>query len=250
MYFRRQKMKVKAKDLAGQRFGRLLVNGRGGSTRRIYWICNCDCGKILSVRQDHLLSGATKSCGCLGRENSIKAHLGKSFNTTHGLSNKRLYKIWYGMLERCYKLKHQAFDDYGGRGITVCSDWRNDVTAFYQWAIKNGYSDNLTLDRIDVNGNYDPSNCQWATWKQQNSNKRNNHLIEYQGIKMTLSEWANSIGIDKRLLDRRLSSGWNLDKALLGKRYDSHGVLLERALLLSDHSGIDEDTIQGFEVEE
>jgi hypothetical protein len=241
---------TKSYKLTGQRFGRLLVKERIKQNGKTYWNCACDCGAVLSVRQDHLLNGATKSCGCLGRENSIKARLGKSFNVKHGLSNTRLYKIWYGMLERCYKPTHVAFGSYGGRGIVVCGAWKNDVTVFYRWAVNNGYSDGLTMDRIDVNGNYCPENCRWATWEQQNNNKRDNRVIEYHGLKKTLSEWAKLAGIDKRILHRRLAVGWNLEKALYGRRYNSHGILLERARLLPDLSGVDESTIQNFETEE
>jgi hypothetical protein len=235
----------------GDRFGRLtVISGEVRNGKKLFYKCQCDCGNTVFTRRDHLLSGASRSCKCLSRETVSKTKSGNKYGLKHGLSNTRICKIWYGMLDRCQNEKHKFYFRYGGRGIKVCDEWRLDVATFYNWAIQNGYSDSLTLDRIDVNGNYEPSNCRWATWEQQNNNKSDNNLIEYHGLKRTLSEWAKYVGIDTRVLDRRLAVGWTLDKALLGKRYNSHGVLLERTRLLPDGSGIDESSIQGFEVEE
>ena len=145
----------KLNDLTGQRFGRLTVLER----TELKWLCKCDCGNKKIVAGGHLVSGDTKSCGCL----RIK----------HGMRNTRLYSIWHGMKERCYNTKHKFYKHYGGRGIKVCEEWKNDFQTFADWALSHGYADNLTIDRIDVNGNYEPSNCQWATNAEQQRNKRN-----------------------------------------------------------------------------
>ena len=156
------------KNLTGQRFGRLLVLERAGSTEqgRACWICKCDCGEI-TVKQGKLLrNGHCKSCGCGEYENQCFSRM------SHGLSFTRLYNIWSAMKQRCYYSKHKDFYNYGGRGITVCSEWKNDFQAFYDWAITHGYADDLSIDRIDVNGDYTPDNCRWATALEQRLNQR------------------------------------------------------------------------------
>lgn len=158
----------KVKDLSGQRFGRLTVIKRAGSNNdgRARWLCVCDCGNIDIKLGKLLLNGHCRSCGCGEYENRV------SNCTSHRLSNTRLYVIWRGMKQRCYYLKHKDYHNYGGRGVTVCDEWKNDFKTFYEWAISQGYNDDLTLDRIDVNGNYEPTNCRWATWSEQRLNQR------------------------------------------------------------------------------
>ena len=198
----------KLNNLAGQKFGCLSVIERSGSTKRglAVWHCRCDCGKETDVIGCHLLSGQTKSCGHL-RYNSI--------NFTHRMSKTRLYRIWRSMRNRCFYQKHKSYSDYGGRGITVCSTWEKDFQAFFDWAMKNGYSDNLTIDRIDYNGNYEPSNCRWATMKVQENNRRNNHLLTFNGDTKTLTQWSVKQGIGDNILYQRLRNGWSIEKALL-----------------------------------
>ena len=120
-------------------------------------------------------------------------------------TKNRLHSIWRHIKYRCLDATHYAYNSYGGRGITICDEWKNDFSTFYEWSMANGYSDSLTLDRIDVNGNYEPSNCRWATWKEQGNNRRNNVLLTFKGKTKTLAEWADDIGVTRQCLFRRIN---------------------------------------------
>lgn len=132
---------------------------------------------------------------------------------THGGTNTRLFKIWGGMKERCAREKHPHFKDYGGRGISVCEEWQ-EFANFRSWAISNGYETHLSIDRIDPNGDYEPSNCRWATMKEQQNNKRTNHIVCLNGVEHTITEWAEILGINKTTIKERLRLGWSDEKAL------------------------------------
>ena len=166
-------------DLTGQRIGRLFVVQRCGSQNgHATWLCRCDCGneKIISVSS---LKQGTQSCGCLWVEainnwnqSEEKKKVTASLKTTHGGRGSRLYRIWRAMKTRCRNSNVPCFRYYGGRGIRVCDEWEGSFQSFAEWAIQNGYDDNLTIDRIDNDGNYEPSNCRWVTMTEQNKNKR------------------------------------------------------------------------------
>lgn len=164
---------MKLRDMTGSRFGRLTVLGRasGGDSRKVYWLCRCDCGNETTVRGDHLRYGLTSSCGCYQSEYRTMSH------TTHGGYHTRLYKVYRTMLARCGNPNSSEYKNYGGRGISVCEEWKNSFPTFREWALAHGYDENAargdcTIDRIDVDGNYEPNNCRWVSSLVQAQNKR------------------------------------------------------------------------------
>lgn len=194
-------MKTVKNDLTGQRFGRLTVIGlddRG--TRKTYFFCKCDCGAVKSIRSDSLLAGAIRSCGCMKREQD---RVNLEANHSHKMSKTRPYEIWQGMKKRCYNEHDARYDRYGGRGITVCDEWKEDFPAFYDWAINNGYADNLTIDRIDNDKGYSPSNCRWASAKEQSRNRSTNIKIKIGNATKTLKEWCEIFELDYATIQMR-----------------------------------------------
>lgn len=200
----------KANELAGQRFGRLTVIERAGSTPGgvSKWKCICDCGNIVIASCGNLKNGHTKSCGCLVKEKAKETH------QTHGLRKTTLYSVWRGMLARCYDTNDRYYKNYGLRGIVVCEEWRNDFKAFYDWAMAHGYKEGLSIDRKDTNGNYEPDNCRFVTMKVQQNNRTNNRLVTYGGRTKTVAEWADETGIPVKTLYNRLSKGMPIELAL------------------------------------
>ena len=198
-------------DLTGQRFGRLTVVKRAVNTKngKAQWVCKCDCGNYNVVQSYDLRSGNTKSCGCLNAER-LKAGI----NVKHGMCYTPLNNVWRAMKRRCYYKKDSRYESYGARGVTVCMEWLNDFQAFYDWAMANGYQEGLSIDRIDVNGNYEPGNCRWATDKEQANNTRNNHFLTYNGETHTIAEWAEIVGMKRDTLKKRIYYGWPIEKAL------------------------------------
>lgn len=195
----------KLKDLTDQEFGRLMVIERAENNNqgKTMWLCRCECGETFSVRPDALRNGRTVSCGCYRKE----------INTEHGLSKDRLYLIWKSMVARCNNPNDQAYSHYGGRGITVCNEW-NDYKCFIDWAKGNGYTKKLTIERENVNKGYDPSNCKWATMKEQQNNRTNNCYITYEGIRRTAKQWSEELGVKYRSLLWRIRTGWPVEQAL------------------------------------
>ena len=197
----------KMKDLTGERFGKLtVVSFDNRRNNRTYWKCICDCGGNRIVSNDHLKNGDITDCGCYKKH---IAHWKK-----HGMYNSRIYRIWSLMKERCYNEKRKDYNNYGGRGIKVCNEWL-DSSTFIDWSLNNGYEDDLTLDRIDNNGDYCPQNCRWITAKEQGANKRNNRFITHNDITKTITQWANDNGLSYYVLKKRIDVlGWSFERAI------------------------------------
>ena len=210
-----RKIGIKEQVNKGDRFGRWTVIEEvegirySPNTRIRRFLCVCDCGTERVVRYDYLKNGKSKSCGCLLSE------INKSRRTyEEGIVNSRLYHIWWSMKQRCYYPKHINYNIYGGKGVTMCQEWLDDFMTFYNWALANGYSEELTIDRIDSNGNYEPSNCRWATYKEQANNTCKATKITYKGITHTINEWADIVGIKAANLRHRIIiRRWPVEKA-------------------------------------
>lgn len=196
--------------LIGKRFGRLVVekfshirvyqNPKNQKIKNIiYYLCRCDCGntKLIS-KYDLTCKRGTKSCGCLVAETC------KNNFSTHSLRKHRLYHIWNDIKSRCTRKAEQSYYRYGARGIFICDEWKNDFMSFYNWSMSNGYADNLTIDRIDVNGNYEPCNCRWATYTEQANNRRNNIIVTYNNETRTLKQWCGFLGVNYKLVWERM----------------------------------------------
>lgn len=197
------------------RFERLVTTGkhevRGeGSRRFAYFECKCDCGNVIWTRGTGLRYGASKSCGCY-KKDVVKKSVQK-----HCSSRTRLYNIWLAMKRRCYKADSNCYYLYGERGIRICDEWmgENGFVNFKNWALKNGYQDNLTIDRIDVNRNYEPTNCRWVDMSVQNRNKRNNRVFYYRGERKILKDLAVENGMSVSGLRKRLNKGMSIEEAL------------------------------------
>lgn len=218
---------MKAVDLIGQKYGRLTVLKRAekkNGNRHARWVCECDCGNVVVVSSDKLRNGDTRSCGCYKIEKATErisnynAEEHENPNLIHGMSGTRLYWAYFHMLERCYNENINNYKNYGGRGITVCNEWRKSPKAFIEWALLNGYGDDLTIDRIDVSGNYEPLNCRWVDMKTQANNKTTNVFVELNGDRITLSQLADKYGIGRGTIWWRYKSGWTPEKMTIPVR--------------------------------
>ena len=193
-------------NLTGKTYGNLVVikiNGRN-EYKQIIWECRCKCGNIIDVPGYRLRYNQTKSCGCLKRKRLI----------THGSTNTHIYNTWWNMKRRCYNQNNPYYKNYGGRGIKVCDEWLNDFTKFKEWSLSNGYTDTLTLDRKDVNGDYEPNNCRWVNNVVQQNNRRNNRYITYNNQTKTIAQWCRIIGIPRSTLYKRLFIlNWSIERA-------------------------------------
>jgi len=193
------------KNLVGKKFGRLIVLK---FDRRVknhsYWLCKCECGNTKSIRHDHLVSNKIRSCGCLQKE------IIKNLNLSHGMTKSSTHQVWCAMKTRCYNKNNHGYKYYGARGIKICKRWNK---------FKNFYKDigekpkGMSIDRIDNNGNYKPSNCRWATQKEQCRNTRRNHNITFKNKTQCITAWAEEIGINRRTLQHRFNFNWSIKKA-------------------------------------
>lgn len=197
--------RIHALELTGQRFGRLVVTAKGdrlGRSGEIYWTCLCDCGKSRNIRASTLRSGRAQSCGCLQRERV----------TQHGMTGTATFKSWESMLQRCLNPHSPDYARYGGRGIKVCPEWVQSFDAFKNdmGLRQNGAS----LDRIDVDGNYEMSNCRWASGSRQQRNRRDTPRLEWRGATLSWADWADLTGIPSKVIGWRLAKGWSVEKTL------------------------------------
>lgn len=256
------------KDLTGKRFGKLVVLSLAPKTknRSTVWLCQCDCGKQVVVRNKNLLEGITTDCGCVSKNGyfvnqkiarltlikeipacrgrswecvcdcgkklivkeslirngvikscgCLKEEYAKKGNVVHGYNKSRIQRIYSSMIARCYNKNHTHYKNYGGRGITICEEWlgKDGLKNFGNWALQNGYNDNLSIDRIDNYGNYCPENCKWSTPLEQQNNTRYNYKIEYNGETLTLSQMAKKYNITISTLWNRLRKWKDVKKAI------------------------------------
>ena len=202
----------KLKDYSGEKFGRLTVIKRVENNKynQVRWLCKCDCGNEKIVLANNLRNGETKSCGCLKKEQDYIniAHI------KHNKSNTRLYNIWEHMKHRCNNPNSKRHEFYYDKGIKVCDEWQNDFMNFYNWAINNGYQDNLTIDRINNDGNYEPNNCRWATVTEQNNNQSTNIKIKYNNNIYTMKQFCKKYNLKRETLDYRLKNNWDIEKII------------------------------------
>lgn len=197
-------------EWVGKRFGKLTVlepvHVENAMGKMWYWKARCDCGNEKVVRPIEVLCGHVQSCGCYRKTM-------KSPTLVHGESHTRLHNIWMGIVERCNPESVNS-ERYGKRGIKICEEWK-DYVAFSKWARENGYADNLTIERIDVNGDYCPENCKWIEMSKQARNRRTTHYVTYNGKKMSLAEACETAGLPyKQVFERIVKRGWPVEKAL------------------------------------
>lgn len=197
---------LKINDLTGKRYGKLFVAERLRTDEygKTWYRCKCDCGNENIVSQSNLIKNHALSCGKYGC---------KKTNKTHGMRQSELYHKYYDIHTRCNRKDNPL---YGGRGISVCEEWSgpDGFVAFMEWSLANGYKEGLSLDRIDVNGNYCPENCRWITWEAQQRNKRTNHMITHDGETHPACEWGEITGIPARTILMRIKRGWTVERAL------------------------------------
>lgn len=205
-------------DLTGNKYGKLTVIKRAddyvspSGNRSVRWLCVCECGREKIAIGAELKRGNTQSCGCMHKA------VWHNIVTKHGKHDTRIYRIWKGMLTRCYNTNHHTYANYGKRGIAVCDEWKDNFQAFYDWSMENGYTNDLSIDRIDYNKGYTPDNCRWTTTTEQANNTRKNHYITYDGKTQTMAEWAKELGIPYTLLrDRVCKLGWSIDEVISRK---------------------------------
>lgn len=197
-------------DITGNKYGMLTVirrveNAPKGVAR---WECRCDCGNIVIVRGGNLKNGAVKSCGCL-------KGIANKKRSKHNMTGTRLYQIWINIKSRCYRKKNPFYKDYGARGIKMCAEWRDSFESFAEWALSNGYQDDLTIERINNDLDYRPNNCKWIGIGDQANNRRSNIKITYKNETHNLSEWCKIYGVNYDLVYNRIhNKHWDFERAM------------------------------------
>lgn len=208
---------MKKLDLLNQRFGKLVVVAPSKpKNNETMWECKCDCGNITIVSTSNLRANRILSCGCLKLQRLLER------STTHNQRHTHLYEVWKSLRQRCNNPKHASYYNYGGRGIAVCDEWNKSFQAFYDWSYANGYSTEnqkdeklkLTIDRINNDGNYEPSNCRWVDRKTQARNMRTTKFITFKGQTKSIPEWCELYGINRNSFDVRIKCGWSIEDAL------------------------------------
>lgn len=207
--------KATGDNFIGQRFGRWVTTKFShysiikttGAKGASYFHCRCDCGNEKIVCIIALIANQSKSCGCLLREQNIA-------RTKHGLYQHKLMKVWGSIKQRCNNSKNKAYENYGGRGIKMCKQWENSFICFYNWSIKNGWNENLSIDRIKVNKGYYPSNCRYITMNEQKHNTRRNVFLTMNGERLTISQWSDKTNINVHTIFGRIKRGWDTKKVL------------------------------------
>lgn len=201
-------------NLAGQKFGKLeaiKIVGKAND-RHLKWLCKCECGNYTIVNSNTLKSGEILSCGCYKRQITSETH------SKHKLTKSKLHFIWTSMKQRCFNKNNKSYKYYGDRGIIVCDEWANDFCKFKDWSLSNGYKEGLSIERINVNGNYEPSNCKWIPLKQQFLNTRKVQIIEYKNEKNTINYFCNKFNIAHSTFRRYLKKGMNIEEIIKTKR--------------------------------
>lgn len=202
-------------SIIGKRYGKLKVVSfekfviSNAGIKTSLWKCKCDCGNEIYVKRNYLTNGDVKSCGCLKTELLIKR------SSKHGKCRTKLYYVFCAMKQRCYNPKSKSYSSYGGRGITICDEWLSDFNTFYAWAVESGYKNTLTIERLNVNGNYEPNNCTWIPMSDQSKNRRVNRVYSYNGKEKNISEWAKELGINRYTLSGRIDKlGYSFEEAI------------------------------------
>lgn len=199
-------------DITGQKFNRwTAVRFIEVRNHNAYWLFRCECGTEKIYKAAYIKTGVSKSCGCF--HNEISSQSRKYKDVERDESNiPVLYRRYYGIKQRCYNPNHDSYMRYGGRGIKMCDEWKDSFQAFNDWAYANGYEEGLTLDRIDVDGDYCPENCRWVDMRTQLNNTRKNVYIEYMGRKLTIPEWAHELNMKESLIRHRYDYGWTPER--------------------------------------